>query len=307
MKRFLLLSLSVTLISSRLLATVHVVRVADFQFTPASLTDVFVGDVIHFVWISGSHTTTNDPASQGTGNELPAGAAPWNSPLNSSTPSFDYSVRAPGTYKYWCIPHHLFGMVGQFSAAIVAPVKISSFLLSAAPGKITLNWTTASEENASYFSIRRSFDGINFSEIAKVNATGTSQAPNTYSYSDAKISSTRKYYYYHIATIDKDGKETFSETKLCKNSEVVTKLILSISPNPVTGAGHLMMTFNADKPGTMDVKIVDPSGRIVLRSLLQAYTGVNSGHVHLANLRRGMYTLVCTLNEMKESQKMIIQ
>src|SRR3954454_16888757 len=54
-------------------ATIHTVTIANFAFNPSNISNVIVGDTVKWVWGDGSHTTTCDPASQGTGNSLPAG------------------------------------------------------------------------------------------------------------------------------------------------------------------------------------------------------------------------------------------
>lgn len=90
-------------------ATIHIVSVADFSFTPANLTSVIVGDTVRFTWVSGTHTTTSIAQS------IPANAAVWNSPITSANPTFDYKVTVAGTYTYVCSPHAP-GMAGQFTA-----------------------------------------------------------------------------------------------------------------------------------------------------------------------------------------------
>jgi plastocyanin len=85
-----------------------VITVQNYSFTPASVTDVSVGDTIHWDWVEGSHTTTS--------TSVPAGAATWNSPLTSANPSFEYKVTAAGNYSYKCTPHAAMGMTGTFTA-----------------------------------------------------------------------------------------------------------------------------------------------------------------------------------------------
>src|SRR5256885_6645873 len=40
---------------------------------------------------------------------------------------------------------------------------------------VVLNWTTTVEKNSSHFMIERSFNGISFTEIAKLSAAGNSE------------------------------------------------------------------------------------------------------------------------------------
>lgn len=106
MKAKLLLVLSF-LVPSFAFATQHHVLTADFTFNPSSLTGVHVGDTVMWMWVSGAHTTTSV--------SIPAGAAPWDAMITSSTTSFSYKVTVAGTYNYKCTPHAP-NMSGSFVA-----------------------------------------------------------------------------------------------------------------------------------------------------------------------------------------------
>lgn len=304
MKKAVLLTLCITLISLVSNATIHVVQVSNFQFSPANVPDVFVGDTMHWVWVSGIHTTTDDPAAF-SGNSLPAGAPVWNAPINSVDTTFDYKVTVPGEYHYWCIPHAP-NMAATFTASTALPIKLLTFGVNASNGKAVLNWKTGNEQNTSYFSVRRSLNGTTFTEIAKIAAAGNSGTEKTYSFTDADIKNSG-YYYYNLAIVDKDGRQEFSETKILRAQGAITKLVLSISPNPVSSPGHLMMTFNAKKEGKMEVSLINSQGQQVIKTQMQAYEGVNNGHVHLGNLTPGTYTLICLLDGVRETHKIIFK
>jgi plastocyanin len=290
MKRVLLLLFP--LLITKAFATTWNVSVANFQFTPSTL-NVTVGDVIHFVWVSGSHTTTS--------TSVPAGAATWNSNMNSVTTSFNYTVTVAGTYNYWC-EIHAPGMAGSFNASPAVPVTLSSFDIVALNGKPHLKWTTATELNADYFSIRKSVNGTTFQEIARVPATGNSNTQRIYTYNDPNLA-TSQYVYYSLGMVDKDGTMQLSPIKMYRNNTAAKKIITSISPNPVVGPGHLMIKFNADKVGVLIAKVFDNQGRLILSSELSAETGINNGHIHLGNIPAGNYTVRFSLNGLSESYK----
>jgi len=302
MKKFLLLS-SLLLLIKTANAAVHEVQVSNFQFNPANLPNVVVGDVIRWVWVSGSHTTTNSPATQ-QGNVLPPGAASWNRNINSESPFFEYTVTVAGTYNYWCIPHAP-SMAGSFTASNALPVKLSAFNVQARNGGSLLKWTTLSEQNTSYFSVRRSQNGTNFKEIGRVSAKGNSTSEINYEFTEINPGK-QSYYYYNLEVVDNDGRREFSETKLLKIPQRNPKLIVSLSPNPVSKAGHLMLTFNADKEGSMDVQVVNSNGLAVIITKMQAYKGVNNGHVHLGNLAAGTYIINFRLNGIREAHTVIL-
>lgn len=90
-------------------ATIHVVSVSNFQFSPNTL-NVNVDDTVRFTWVSGTHTTTSV--------SIPNGAATWDSPMTSGVNQFDYKVTVAGNYGYKCTPHQGMGMVGGFVASV---------------------------------------------------------------------------------------------------------------------------------------------------------------------------------------------
>jgi leucyl aminopeptidase len=227
----------------------------------------------------------------------------WNSPMKSTTTTYDYKVTVVGTYNYVCLPHSP-GMAGSFVAQLNLPLKLSSFNLGSSGNAVVLNWKTATEENTERFSIKRSNDGVNYTEIATIPAAGNSISEKVYTFSDTKLAN-QKFLYYNIATKDKDGKQLFSETRLFKNTKASVKLVLSLSPNPITNPGHLSMTFNAEKEGQMQVRVVNAEGKTLISRSMQAYVGVNKGHIHLGEQPSGTYTLICIMDGVTESHQIL--
>jgi plastocyanin len=93
-------------------ATVHIITVKDFGFTPQNIPNVVCNDTIKFQWVNGSHTTTS--------LSVPTGAITWDAPMNSANPTFLYKVTVAGSYGYKCTPHMNMGMVGGFTANCLA-------------------------------------------------------------------------------------------------------------------------------------------------------------------------------------------
>ncbi|PKP15868.1 MAG: hypothetical protein CVU06_15750, partial [Bacteroidetes bacterium HGW-Bacteroidetes-22] len=126
--------------------TKHIVNVQNFSFSPASITNVQVGDTIRWVWVSGTHTTTS--------SSIPAGASTWDSPITSSVTSYEYRVMNAGVYNYVCTPHAAGGMVGSFTAAAGPSLNVtpSNQNVAATGGNTTFvvtsnsNWTASSNQ-----------------------------------------------------------------------------------------------------------------------------------------------------------------
>ena len=282
-------------------ATVHLITVADFQFNSAS-ENAIIGDTITWTWVSGSHTTTCDPAINSS-TSLPAGAAVWNSNISSASPSFSYVLTVAGTYNYLCLPHQFF-MKGVLNVSAVLPVTLANFtVVPTQNNKALLKWTAAGETNISYYSVQRSIDGSLFTEAGRITAGSDGSVQKTYTYTDNTTPGS-KYIYYSLKIVDKDGKTQLSPIVMFTNATAKNRILISISPNPISSPGHLMMQFNADKPGTLLAQLYDMNGKLVKQTNMMAATGINNGHFHLGELPSGTYTLIVSIDGQTETKRL---
>ena len=137
-------------------ATVHEVKVADFHFDPVHL-DALVGDSVKFIWDGGDHTTTS--------SAIPIDAEPWDEPINSVDTSFTYVIKVAGNYTYFCKNHG--DQIASFTATGTLPVQLMNFRITTTKNnEALLSWNTATEQNATYFSIQKSNNAKDFIEIA---------------------------------------------------------------------------------------------------------------------------------------------
>jgi len=297
MKKLLVVGLLLSSLVSR--GTKHVVTIASFQFTPNNLT-VTVGDTIRWEWIDLGHTTTS--------TTIPGGAPTWDQTGSVPAQVYEYKVVVAGVYSYKCTPHEFFGMVASFTANPSAPVTMINFAVkSNGRGKAGLSWTTLTELNADYFSIQRSEDGSQFSEIGRVKAAGNSTQRINYSFGDEKINPNSRYSYYRLSTVDLDGSKELSQIKLLKQDAAQKKIIVKISPNPIQAGDHIQLWFNTDDKGKLSAEIFDIQGRRVYQTQMAAATGVNFGHLHIHDLPKGVYVLQLKIGGMKESMKVVVQ
>ena len=301
----LLLCLPFCLIVHNALAqTVYEVSSVNYAFVPANLS-VNVGDTIRFRYTSGfNHTTTS--------GRIPAGAAVWDSPLSPAAPIYNYVVTTPGTYTYLCKPHASFGMTGSFVVSAVTPVKMTGLKASAtAANTVELTWKTETEINADHFTVEVSNDGINFTDAGRVAAKGNSSAASSYVFTVniPNAGPNRQYIYLRITTVDKDNRQQYSDIVLCKlhGTENGKAFMTDIYPNPASGGDHLHFTFNADAAGTMQVTIIDVTGKALSAIPLQAVAGLNQTHMPLPSLKRGTYYLRFDLAGKNESHKIVIR
>ncbi len=292
MKKYLIMAALLNGFAIASFATIHVISVANYQFSPKTI-NAHVNDTIVWIWKNGSHTTTS--------TQIPQGAMPWDSPITQTKKRFGMIVTVPGIYKYKCKPHASSGMTGTINVSAAKPADgMYGFSLLQETDNTHLKWLSDYNADIAYYKIKRSLDGSEFNEIAKIAATG-----NAYSYTD-KTHVKSRFVYYMIEAIYKDGSIQYSDIKM-NVRKTSPALITNISPNPVTSPGHLMLTFNADKDGQLLVQLLNASGVVVKQVSMQAVAGVNSGHLHLGNLKPGTYYLQCAIGKQSEKHTVIFQ
>ncbi len=302
---FLLLFSLLTFYSS---ATTFNVSVSNFQFSPDNIPNVIVGDTIQFNFAAvNNHNAVSTPLGL-----VPAGAAAINSGAPGAVTTFyRYKVTVAGSYRYYCTIHSpdgVTGMFGTFIASSVVPVNLKSFEVNYSDKTVVANWQTATEQNLSYFSLQKSADGKNYSEAARIDATGNSDKLQSYTYRDDRLDLNARYIYYMLKIVDKDGKYALSPVKFIRNEQATPKLITQIGPNPVSReVGHLMLQFYADKDTDMKTLVIDARGKIVMNLDMTANKGINNGHIHMASLSAGVYSIIFSMDGVKETHKVVVK
>ena len=295
MKKIYLLFATLLFIKS--FATVHKVQVSNFQFSPASVNAV-LGDTIKWVYVNGFHTTTS--------TTIPAGATVWDAKMQSPGATFLYKLTVQGTYNYECTVHPTV-MQGAIVVSGALPVVLAKFLIAPLKTGALISWLTAAEHNTDHFEIMRSTDDKNFVKIASVPAKGNSSITSNYSYADNKLPANNRYVYYYLNIVDKDGRKTLSDIKMFTNTSSDSKLITSLSPNPVSRAGHLMLQFNSEKNSSLHVQLFNSVGRLVKEDNMTAVTGLNNGHFHIGDIAPGIYTVTFSMDGKKESYIIVVE
>ena len=92
------------------------VTISGFAFMPDHVT-IHQGQSVEWnnTEMMETHTITDDPALAKKSEDalLPAGAEPFNSGNLKPGQTFRHVFSVPGHYRYFCLPHEHFGMVGD--------------------------------------------------------------------------------------------------------------------------------------------------------------------------------------------------
>lgn len=153
------------------------------------------------------------------------------------------------------------GSINEINSPL--PVELLSFSGSKSGQSAKLNWQTASEINASHFTVYRSTDGMAFEPMAQVSASGNSATLLSYSAIDSNPAEGLNFY--RLSQTDLNGTEYFYNTVVLDFTPV--ELNFSVYPNPSNG--QFVLSGPTDME-TVPVKLIDLSGREVPISIQSA-------------------------------------
>jgi hypothetical protein len=150
--------------------------------------------------------------------------------------------------------------LGSINATIgTLPIELSDFSAKCLNGKTTVKWTTATETNNNHFEIMQSANGINYSEVAKVNGHGNSIIAQHYS---VMLNNETKTTFYKLAQVDNNGLRTeFPAVVSVCDDKYSTPVI---APNPFDGS--FTVYLNTEKGVLVSCTIYNGLGEVVLKS-----------------------------------------
>jgi hypothetical protein len=143
------------------------------------------------------------------------------------------------------------------SASSPLPVTMTSFNANCAGDKVNISWTTASEFNASHFSLQTSRDGQTWTEVAQIEAAGTTSQTTNYFYQDMMIGGVS---YYRLVQVDFDGEsEVFGPISVdCE----INESSMTVYPNPTDNDFTVLIQTNETFENAT-IELVDLSGRSI--------------------------------------------
>jgi hypothetical protein len=136
----------------------------------------------------------------------------------------------------------------------ILPVNLVSFTAQPQTGNILLNWLTAAEGDCSYFSLERSADGANYTELARLPAAGGPDWGHQYLYTDNSPGTARNYY--RLKMVSHSGAASYSGVVVA-NLSGYNSLVLF--PNPSNGK-TISARVNTPGGGVYSVDVYNDQG-----------------------------------------------
>lgn len=181
----------------------------------------------------------------------------------------------------------------------VLPVTLISFTGENKGTYNALQWITATEENNDYFTVERSTDGVNFEELAVVDAAGFSNVTLVYNARDdhpppGVVS------YYRLSQTDYDGSREYFSIIAIENDGM---LDFSLIPNPASS--EVIISGDLTQFTDVGVEVYSVVGAKVLDKKM---TGLNANEpIDLSSLAAGSYTFLLRTDGAVSVQRLVIE
>jgi hypothetical protein len=169
------------------------------------------------------------------------------------------------------------------------PVKLTDFTARKEGTANLLKWQTSQEVNFKEFSVERSLNAKEYTQIGLVKAGG-----NTYKFTDSRPEKTINYY--RLKLIDKEGSYTYSYVRSLNNKSIFT---VSVYPNPAKEKLH--MQIESDKKMNLQLQVLGQDGKIILSNELRLQQGRSVSSINVSSLPAGHYFVKLTYEGKEQS------
>ena len=184
------------------------------------------------------------------------------------------------------------------------PIKLINFDAKYNKPNVSLNWSTAQENNFSHFVLEQSTDGSNFSQVAMIFGAGESDTKKDYSYTDRNLTGRKGLVYYRLKSVDVDNKLSYSSVRIIRLDEEKQGIILTTYPNPVVN--ELKVTIPANwqsKKATYEV--INVNGQVSKK--VESGNSSQTENINVSNLTPGLYIVKVSCDGQAAQQKIVKQ
>ena len=193
------------------------------------------------------------------------------------------------------------------------PVEITSFTATSESGKVTLNWTTATETNNLGFEIERKAvlntpeggTSGNWVRIGFVEGAGTTTEINNYNYVDNVSDLNANSLIYRLKQIDYDGSYKYSDEVFINDIAPATYQLLQNYPNPFNPT--TIISYGIPVKSNVVLKVFDLLGNEVATLVNEEKpAGTYEVEWNASGLSSGVYFYRLVTDNFIEIKKMIL-
>jgi len=168
---------------------------------------------------------------------------------------------------------------------------------------IQVQWTTTLEINNQGFTVQRSTDGINFSNIGWVPGHDNSTTEHTYDYNDYNAVPDILYYY-RLIQVDNNGHQSPTDVVTAALTGGTVFEIGEPFPNPAYD--HSTLNITTSQAQNVNVKMYDIIGQQITSKDYNLLAGLNAISFNTLTLAGGTYTIIISAGDNLYSRKLVI-
>lgn len=180
-----------------------------------------------------------------------------------------------------------FSLVFRSSIPVPPKTRFISLLTLRKNRDVLIKWDVANENEITNYIVERSSNGIDFSEVYRVQATSNNNTDMKYDHRDVIVPVAEQFY--RVKALDENGNWIYSD--ISKVNELVNSHEITVFPNPVAGK-KLQLSFNNMPAGKYDINIISNTGAQIKLQPLQLNEWQLNATINLpGNLAPGIYRL----------------
>ena len=220
----------------------------------------------------------------------PVGTFTQNSPSATQNTVSASAIPAAQWFRSWTLS----------DVADPLPIELTQFNGECQGAQVVITWTTATEQDNDYFTIEKSFDGLDWFALGTVDGAGNSIEDRSYSFVDLDPS---RLAYYRLIQTDFDGSSSVSASVAagCEADGGIQIVNVYDDGNDV----NILVSSSFD--AIHDVTLIDGQGKILGVQKSQA---INQGITHLriakGTLATGMYVVRLSNSEQVLTRKVVL-
>jgi hypothetical protein len=235
------------------------------------------------------NSTTTVPGWQGPSNTFIKGTSTPASDIVTLTGATVVSgIDDVATSRWWALQDNVKPL----------PVTWLTQLATCNNESAIIKWSTASEQNANFFTVERSLDGASFITIGKVLASGNSSNVKNYSFIDTEPYS--EISYYRIRETDFNSSSMLSEMMTvngCSNNNIIIS----------GGNGCISVNIDATEDSKYAFEIYNAIGQKLLNEVKSISAGNNLLKLSGSNMTSAMYVVKVYSNRKMSTQKVFVR
>jgi len=179
--------------------------------------------------------------------------------------------------------------VSGWTGTGILPIELISFTARNEGKQNLIEWATASESNNDYFTLEKSFNGIEFEKIGDVKSIGNSTKTNRYSSYDYTPSEEITYYRLKFTDVN----SIFKYTKIISvDLSGLYNTISNLHPNPTNEDVHF--DYYSKTTDVLNIEILDFSGNMISETIKSTEASKNDLSIDLEKFKSGVYLLKVT-------------